>query len=185
MTAALLVIDCQMEFARRTLAGVPRSNLGAEAAIAATIALCRAKALRVLHVHHDDPNPKSGFRLGTSGGEPMPCALPSVGEPVFVKHGSSAFIGTGLEAYLRDMGVTRLVIVGAAVNYCVASTLRMAANLGFDVVLPQDAVFGFGVTGPDGVQHSPETVLSVTLGTLAEFAAIVSSDTLHGFLVPH
>jgi hypothetical protein len=102
----------------------------------------------------------------------------AAGEPVFVKHGSSAFIGTGLEAHLRNIGATRLVIVGAAVNYCVASSVRMAANLGFDVELPQDAVFGFGVLGPDGVQHSPEIVLSVTLGTLAEFAVIGSSDTL-------
>jgi len=174
MATALLVIDCQMEFARRTAASIPRSNPKAEEYIASIIALFRAKAFPVLHVHHDDPNPKSGFRLGTPGGAPMPCALPKTGELVFIKNGSSAFIGTGLEAHLRDIGVTRLVILGAAVNYCVASSLRMAANLGFAVLLPQDAVFGFGVIGPDGVKHSPETVLSVTLGTLEEFATIVS-----------
>lgn len=173
-----------MEFARRTAAGIPRSNLGAEGAIAAAIALFRAKALPVLHVHHDDPNPKSGFRLGSAGGAPMPCARPEPAEPIFVKRGSSAFVGTGLDAYLHTAGVTRLVIIGAAVNYCVASTVRSAANTGFDVVLPQDAVFGFGVTGPDGLQHTPETVLSVTLGTLAEFATIVSIDALDGFLPP-
>jgi nicotinamidase-related amidase len=64
---------------------------------------------------------------------------------------------------LQQSGITRLVIVGAAVNYCVASTVRMAANLGFAVLVLQEAVFGFGVTGPDGVRHGPETVLSVTL----------------------
>lgn len=110
--------------------------------------------------------------------------MPAPGEPIFVKRGSSAFIGTGLKDHLRSAGVTHLVIIGAAVNYCVASTVRMAANFGFEVVLPQDAVFGFGVTGPDGVQHSPETVLSVTLGTLAEFATIVSADTLVDVLAP-
>lgn len=54
----------------------------------------------------------------------------------------------------------------------------MAANLGFAAVLVQDAVFGFGLTGPDGTQHSAETVLSVTLGSLAEFATLVSADDL-------
>lgn len=88
MQAALLVIDCQMEFARRTAAGIPRSNLGAEARIAGAIALFRAQGLPVLHVHHDDPNPKSGFRLGTPGGASLPCAAPLAGEPIFVKHGS-------------------------------------------------------------------------------------------------
>jgi nicotinamidase-related amidase len=178
MTSALLVIDCQMEFARRTAAGIARSNLGAEAQIASAIALFRAQGLPVLHVHHDDPNPKSGFRLGTAGGVPMPCATPRVGEPVFVKHGSSAFIGTGLEAHLRQAGIDRLVVMGAAVNYCVSSSVRMATNLGFAVDLVQDAVFGFGITGPDGVLHSADTVLSVTLGSLADFATLVSVDDL-------
>lgn len=78
MTTALLVIDCQMEFARRTAASIPRSNPKAEAAIAKIIALFRAKALPVLHVHHDDHSPKSGFRLGTPGGMPMACAVPQL-----------------------------------------------------------------------------------------------------------
>jgi nicotinamidase-related amidase len=172
------MIDCQMEFARRTAAGIPRSNPDAESAIAGLLTMCRSKGLPVIHIHHDDPDPASGFRLGTPGGVPMPCAMPSANEPVFVKRGSSAFIGTGLEAHLRAAGITELVIVGAAVNYCVASTVRMAANLGFSVRLPQDAVFGFGLAGPDGQEHSPQTVLSVTLGSLAEFAEIVSSNSV-------
>jgi nicotinamidase-related amidase len=184
MTAALLVIDCQMEFARRTAAGIPRSNPDAEAQIAKAIVLFRGRGLPVLHVHHDDPNPKSGFRLGTAGGAPLPCAAPLADEPIFVKHGSSAFVGTALEAHLHTANITRLVMIGAAVNYCVASTVRMAANLGFGVMLPQDAVFGFGVTGPDGIQHSPETVLSVTLGTLAEFASITSVVGLAAEIAP-
>lgn len=182
MTTALLVIDCQMEFARRTAAGIPRSNSDAEANIASVIAAFRAKRLPVLHVHHDDPNPNSGFRLGTPGGKVMPCAQGLAEEPVFVKHRSSAFVGTELEAYLRAGAITRVVIVGAAVNYCVASTVRMAADLGFSVSLVQDAVFGFGVIGPDGIDHGPAAVLSVTLGTLAEFAAIVSARAVVGLV---
>ncbi len=178
MTTALLVIDCQMEFARRTAAGIPRSNLMAEARISETLALFRARDLPVIHIHHDDPNPNSGFRLGTSGGEVMPCATPLPTETCFVKRGSSAFVGTELEAHLRAAGISRLVLIGAAVNYCVSSSLRMAVNLGFKVILPQDAVFGFGITGPDGVAHSAETVLSVTLGTLADFARITTTGAL-------
>jgi nicotinamidase-related amidase len=182
LTTALLVIDCQMEFARRTVAGIPRSNPDAETDIAKVIAAFRARDLPVLHIHHDDPNPKSGFRLGMPGGEVMPCAQNLPGEAVFVKHGSSAFAGTGLAGHLQGAGLTRLVIIGAAVNYCVASTVRMAADLGFSVVLVQEAVFGFGVTGPDGAVHGPETVLSVTLGTLTEFATIVSVTAMTNVL---
>lgn len=174
MTTALLVIDLQMEFTRRTEAGLPRSNPGAEARVAEMLALFRARGLPVIHVHHDDPNPASGFRLGSPGGQVMPCAAPVSGEAVFVKHGSSGFIGTWLQDHLTANGITRLVVVGAAVNYCVSSTVRMAANLGFKVAVVSDAVFGFGQTGPDGVAHGPDTVLSVTLGTLgAGFARVM------------
>jgi nicotinamidase-related amidase len=115
MTSALLVIDCQLAFARRTAAGIPRSNPDAESRIAEIIALFRVRGLPVMHIHHDDPRPNSGFRFGTPGGEVMPCAAPLAGETLFVKHGSSGFIGTG----------------------------------------------------PDGVSHSPDTMLSVPLGALA------------------
>lgn len=101
-----------------------------------------------------------------------------------MKHVSSAFIGTGLEAHLRKSAVTCLVIVGAAINYCVASSLRMAADLGFEVLLPQDVVFGFGVTGPESMQHSPETVSLVTLGTLSDFAKNVSAKERSELLAP-
>ncbi|MGO4907283.1 cysteine hydrolase family protein [Pseudorhodobacter sp. W20_MBD10_FR17] len=178
MATALLVIDCQMEFTRRTAAGIPRSNPDAEVNIASLIAAFRGKGLAVFHIRHDDPNPKSSFRLGTPGGEVMPCAQDLPDEPVFVKHGSSAFAGTGLAAHLHATDVAHLVIIGAAVNYCVASTVRMASDLGFSVSLVQDAVFGFGLKGPDGARHGPETVLSVTLGTLAEFATIVSTTAV-------
>lgn len=180
---ALLAIDLQREFTFRTLAGLPRSNPGAEAQVAALLALFRGRSLPVIHVHHDDPRPTSGFRLAIPGGLPMECAVPVGEEPVFIKHGSSAFIGTNLEHDLRAAGIQRLVVIGAAVNYCVASTVRGAANLGFDVLLVQDAVFGFGVTGPDGRAHDPDTVLSVTLGTLgAGFAQVVPTDAVAGLL---
>jgi nicotinamidase-related amidase len=176
MANALLVIDCQMEFARRTAAGQPRSNPLAETAIAETLAQFRAAGMPIVHIHHDDPRPTSRFRIGTPGGVVMPCAAPLPPEAVFIKTGSSAFIGTDLAAHLQASGITHLVVIGAAVNYCVSSSVRMAANLGFAVTVVQDAVFGFGITGPDGLAHNPATVLSVTLGTLADFAAIVSSS---------
>ncbi len=179
MTTALLVIDLQQEFARRTAAGLPRSNPGAEARITELLGLFRARGLPVVHVHHDDPDPAAPFRLDGPGGQPMPCAAPLPGEPVHVKHGSSGFVGTGLEAGLRAAGITRLVVIGAAVNYCVDSTIRGAANLGFDVLLPADATFGFGVTGPTGRQHDPDEVLSVILGSLAgDFAEITTAAAI-------
>jgi nicotinamidase-related amidase len=185
MTAptALVVIDMQMEFARRTEAGLPRSNPGAEDNIARLVALFRARGLPIHHVHHDDPSPTAPFRLDATTGAPMQCAAPHPGEAVHIKHGSSAFIGTDLDAALRAQAITHLVICGAAINYCVSSSVRMAANLGYDVTLPADATLGFGVTGADGRLHAPDDVLSMTLGTLSgDFAHITTTSALEAHL---
>jgi nicotinamidase/pyrazinamidase len=45
---------------------------------------------------------------------------------------------TGLEAALRDRGVTRVVVVGIATDVCVAATVEDALELGFEtLVLPE------------------------------------------------
>jgi len=51
-----------------------------------------------------------------------------------------AFTGTGLEAYLRDAGVTQVVLCGVATSIGVESTARYAHELGFNVTLAVDAM---------------------------------------------
>ena len=175
----LLLIDLQQAFADRAAAGHARSVPGAEAAIAALLAQARARGVPVLHLHHDDPDPASPFRADRSGGQPLPCALPQAGEAVFVKSASSGFTGTGLAEALHRQGITRLIVAGAAIDYCVSSTVRGASDLGFAVDLVRDAVFGFGAVAPDGARHTPEVVLSVTLAALgADFARLVTHDAV-------
>jgi nicotinamidase-related amidase len=181
MATAVLVIDLQQEFARRTAAGWPRSNSGAEARVAQVLAWARGAGVPVIHIHHDDPRPESGFRLAIPGGQPMPCAEPRPGEKVVVKHQSSAFAGTGLAGMLRARGIDRLIVLGAAVNYCVSSTVRAARDEGIAVDLVEDAVFGFGIPLDTGAEVDADTILRATLATLgAGFARRITADALTG-----
>ena len=176
MTATLLIIDLQQEFTRRTLAGRPRSTPGAETRAAAVLAAFRAAGRPVLHIHHDDPDPASGFRLDKPTGAVMPEMAPLAGERVIVKRTSSAFAGTGVHELLQADGCRELVVVGAALDFCVNSTIRGACDLGYAVQLVTDATFNFGSTGPDGTKIAPETVRDVTLATLAQgFARLVQT----------
>ncbi|MCU0900128.1 MAG: bifunctional nicotinamidase/pyrazinamidase [Cypionkella sp.] len=45
---------------------------------------------------------------------------------------------TGLDGYLRDRGVSRLVLVGLATDFCVAFSALDAARLGYDVTVRLD-----------------------------------------------
>ena len=183
MTTALLVIDMQMHMADRTAAGRPRANPAAELHVAALLALFRRESRPVFHVLHHDTDPTSPFRQGLHEAEPMPCAVPLDGEPVFWKTGSSGFSGTGLDAALRRAGVTRIVLVGAVAAYCITSTTRAGSDLGFDIVLPGDALLGFDLPAHDGGRIDPETALRVTLATLgSDFARVVTSDQVAGLL---
>jgi len=51
-----------------------------------------------------------------------------------------AFTNTDLDAHLKDIGVTQVVITGVATSAGVESTARHAHELGFNVVLAVDAM---------------------------------------------
>lgn len=176
MGIGLLVIDMQMHMADRIASGRQRCNPQAEDHVASLLALFRAKGLPVFHVWHRDPDPTSTYRQGLKGADPMPCALPIDGEEVFWKSSSSGFSRTGLDPAMRRKGVTQVVMVGAVAAYCIASTARAGSDLGFDIVLPSDALLGFDLAAHDGGRIDAETALAVTLATLgSDFARVVTT----------
>ena len=59
---------------------------------------------------------------------------------VVTKHTPGAFTNTGLEAHLKALGVTQVVIAGVATSNGVEVTARQAYELGFNVTLATDAM---------------------------------------------
>ncbi|HNS28296.1 MAG TPA: isochorismatase family cysteine hydrolase, partial [Steroidobacteraceae bacterium] len=64
---------------------------------------------------------------------------PEPGELVLNKTTIGAFASTGLEAALRGMGITEIVVTGVSTNNCVGMTAMEAADRQFGVVLVDDA----------------------------------------------
>lgn len=179
MAAALLVIDVQMAFLARRAAGHLWGNPTAETKIAALLAGFRNKGLPVWHVHHHGTDPRDDFHPDAPGAAVQPCAAPLAGEPVLIKQTSSAFVNTELEAGLRAAGIDTLVIAGGAANFCVESTTRMAADLGFRVTLAEDALINFGSRLRDGRRVPAPEVLAMSLATLdGEFARVAPTAEL-------
>ena len=172
---ALIVIDLQEAMRADRDAGYPWANPDAPQTAGRILAAFRAAGLPVWHVHHNGTDPADGFHPDNPLVVAMPEVAPIEGEPVVVKLGSSAFIGTGLESKLREAGLTRLVIVGGEANMCVESTTRMAGNLGFDTTVVADALVNFQRTLRGGRVMPPETVLDMTLANMTSFARIVDS----------
>ena len=179
MNTALLVIDVQMALAHDDAAGAVRSCPEAADNIQRLLADFRAKGTKVIHVHHHGDDPEDPFYADAPGAAVQPFAAPQGDEPVIIKHVSSAFAGTTLEADLRAAKVERVVICGATANHCAESAARSASSLGFDMVYAADAVWAYEATGPDGVKHSADQIHSVTLANLhGEFGAVQSTDDI-------
>ena len=174
---ALLLVDVQQGLDDPRWGA--RNNPDAEQRIADLLAVWRARGQPVIHVQHSSLVPKSPLREGAPGHAFKVQAQPVRGEPVFQKHVNSAFIGTDLEAHLRSNGIESLVIVGITTDHCVSTTARMAANLGFDVTVVDDATTTFERRGPDGALYSADLVHRVELASLnGEFATVRSSQEI-------
>jgi len=57
--------------------------------------------------------------------------------------------GTDLAEDLRKQGIRHVFIGGLATDYCVKNTVLDALDLGFDVILLEDAIRGVEVTAGD------------------------------------
>jgi nicotinamidase-related amidase len=142
--AALLLIDLQRAIDDASWAATgPRNNPDAERNAARLLAAWRAARGPVIHIRHDSTEPNSTYRPGQPGNAFKPEAAPVAGERVVAKHRTSAFIGTTLEADLRAESIKTLVVAGVITNNSVESTVRMAGDLGFEVLLVEDACFTF------------------------------------------
>ncbi len=88
------------------------------------------------------------FLEGTWGAAFADEVVPRAGEPVVVKHRSSAFRGTDLDLLLRAQGTETVVVIGEQTPGCVEATFRDAAYHDYYNVLLEDCVAAF-----DDTQH--------------------------------
>jgi nicotinamidase-related amidase len=78
-------------------------------------------------------------------------------------HGLTPFTGTELDATLRNLGVTTVVLTGISVNIAVLGAALSASDLGYDVVVPRDAVVSLPAEYADTVfEHTLGFVATVT-----------------------
>ncbi|MFP5257151.1 MAG: cysteine hydrolase [Acidimicrobiia bacterium] len=110
-----------------------------------------------------DPDGPGGSLVPELGPEPSDLVLSRY-------HGVGPMGGTDLDAVLRNLGVRTIVATGVSVNVAITSLVMDAVNLGYDVVLPRDAVAGVPAAYADAVID----------GTLSLLATITTTEELLG-----
>ena len=83
---------------------------------------------------------RRSFEYGTWGGEIRSEFAPLPGEIVTQEHWcSSGFANTDLDLLLKRHGIHQLIVIGLIAHTCLESTVRFAAELGYEVTAVKDA----------------------------------------------
>jgi nicotinamidase-related amidase len=112
-------------------------------------------------------------QLDITPGTPGAALLPELGpEPTDLVlsrwHGVGPMGGTDLDAVLRNLGVSTIVVVGVSLNIAIPNVVMDAVNAAYRVVVPKDAVAG--VPADYGA--------AVIANTLSLLATITTTDDL-------
>jgi len=173
----LVIVDLQLAIDDVTWG--PRNNPDAEGQVAALLAAWRGAGMPVIHIRHDSTEAKSPYRPGSPGHAFKPESTPSDAEPVIAKSTNSAFIRTGLDDMLSDLGVTTLVVCGVLTHNSVEATVRHAGNLGYRVLVPGDACRACAVTDLTGRFWPAEDVHQLSLAVMhGEYATVTDTAAL-------
>lgn len=165
MNTALLLIDIQNDYFP---GGAMELNGSEQAGVHAgtLLAAFRGRDLPVIHVQHVSTRSGATFFVpGTPGVEIHPGVAPRDGETVVRKHFPNSFRDTPLLQHLRERQITRLVIAGMMTHMCIDTTVRAAADLGFECVLAHDACATRALSF-DGVTVAAESVQAAFLAAL-------------------
>jgi nicotinamidase-related amidase len=127
---ALLVVDVQN--------GVVKDAYERNAIVAnirGVVEKARSQGVPVIWVQHSDQQ----LAPGSNDWRIVPELAVCGNEPVVEKNYGDSFEDTTLERVLSDLGVGRLIVVGAQTDACIRSTIHGAFVRGYDVTLVSDA----------------------------------------------
>ncbi|MDI9918143.1 isochorismatase family cysteine hydrolase [Rhodococcus sp. IEGM 1379] len=86
---------------------------------------------------------------GTSGAD-FYALHPDPGETIVTKSRYSAFFGTSLDSVLTELGVEWLLVAGLTTECCIQTTIFDAVQLGYKVLLVEDAAAAYESAVHDG-----------------------------------
>jgi nicotinamidase-related amidase len=171
--AAVVMIDAQLEYVtgRLPLTGVgPAIEAGAE-----LLAAARAAGRPVIHVQHRGRGdglfgPDSPFFVIA------PEVAPTGDEPVVEKVVPNAFADGALDAKLKQLGVSKIIIGGFMTHLCVSTTARAALDLGYGCSVLGPACATRDLPDGQGGVVAAQDIHRIELAALSDRFATIATE---------
>ncbi|OXG24466.1 isochorismatase hydrolase [Cryptococcus neoformans Tu259-1] len=166
--SVLVIIDAQNEYADGILKTAEIDST--RKAIKALLERYRKSSAPIVHVVHEVPAGAPLFTPGTPLADEFEELKPVSDESVVVKHHPGSFTDTNLSDLIEKAGRNKLVLVGYMAHVCVSTTARQAAEKGYDVILPREAIGDRDIPGAKA-----SVLVDIVLSELADmFGTVVS-----------
>jgi nicotinamidase-related amidase len=176
MKTCLIVIDAQESFRHRpyyTALDMP-AYLSAQNAL---IAGCLAKAIPIVRIFHVD-GPKiadNAFAMESGHVQAVQGLADFEAAATFHKNRYSALVGTGLEVWLHQNQIGKIIVSGIRTEQCCETTTRHASDLGYAVDYALDATLTWDMPQSDGSTLSAADIKLRTATVLQDRFANVST----------
>lgn len=129
----LLVVDVQ----KALIEAHPYNEKKVIANIKKLITAAKESKTEVIYVRHND-GPGEELEYGADGWQIYPEIAPEGNETIFEKEYCSSFRKTGLQEYLSGKKIENIVLVGLQTEYCIDTTCKVAFELGYKVIIPEE-----------------------------------------------
>ena len=155
---ALLVIDAQESFRQRPYWNEEKVPLFVTR-LQALIDGARKRGIPVVQIFHVE---ESGVFSVASGYVKTLAGLSIQPEATFQKRSHSALIGSGLDVWLVQHGIRRVIVSGIRSEQCCETTTRHASDSGYEVDYVTEATLTFAMTDRNGRVWAPEEIKART-----------------------
>ena len=181
MKTALLVIDIQKDYFPG--GKYPLVNPLEAAQKAYMILQCfRESGNHHVHIQHISLEPDATFFVsGDRGTDIHDSVAHFEGEPIVYKHEPNSFLNTSLLELLQSWEIERVVITGMMTHMCVDATARAASDLGFQVIIAEDACATRDLKYGDTTIPA-EQVHKAFLAALTWYGSVMKSDEIIALL---
>ncbi len=171
--AAVVMIDAQMEYVTGRL---PLTGVGSALEVGAELlAAARTGGRPVIHVQHRGAGdglfgPDSAFFAIA------PEVTPLGDEPVVEKVVPNAFADGALDAKLKELGVSNIIIGGFMTHLCVSTTARAALDLGYGCSVLGPACATRDLPDGQGGVVAAADIHRIELTALSDRFAIIATE---------